>query len=211
MRRNVRGSLTVRLVPHVTDDKATQTLIELQQTHAEMDTFLRHAAALPESEGQNLLSLLLTPIQRVPRYRLLLADLRKATPTDHPDAASLDGAYATTDAVAGFINQALRYVTRSLLCRRSLQYSLLVCPESTGNRRTWSAWPSCSGRWRACGSRWCCPGGASWLRACCSSRAAEAGSRAPFSCSLTCSSMPRWTRHPPVRVLRCLAFAGAGS
>lgn len=72
-----------------------------------MDAFLRHAAALPESEGQNLLSLLLTPIQRVPRYRLLLADLRKATPADHPDAASLDSAYATTDAVAGFINKAL--------------------------------------------------------------------------------------------------------
>ena len=91
------------------DDKATQTLIEQQQTNPEFDSFLRQAAALPESEGQNLLALLLTPIQRVPRYRLLLADMLKSTPSDHPDYADLTEAYRTANQVATFINQSLKY------------------------------------------------------------------------------------------------------
>ena len=83
-------------------------LIELQQTNPEFEAFLREAAALPESEGQNLLALLLTPIQRIPRYRLLLGDLLKSTPADHPDHKDLEEAYRIAHDVANFINQSLK-------------------------------------------------------------------------------------------------------
>ena len=37
----------------------------------------------PRCRGQNLESFLIMPIQRVPRYLLLLTELRKRTPADH--------------------------------------------------------------------------------------------------------------------------------
>ena len=48
----------------------------------------------PRSKGLNLTSLLITPIQRTPRYKLLLADLIKHTPWEHPDRKNLERAMA---------------------------------------------------------------------------------------------------------------------
>ena len=92
------------------DDKASHLVTELLKTNDSFEAFAVEAAAKPESGGQNLLALLLTPIQRVPRYRLLLADLVKCTPSDHPDHDDVVQAYDTTTEVATFINQSLKCV-----------------------------------------------------------------------------------------------------
>ena len=42
--------------------------------------------------GQTMESYLILPVQRVPRYRMLLEDLRKHTPEGHPDIEPLEGA-----------------------------------------------------------------------------------------------------------------------
>lgn len=43
----------------------------------------------PKSNGLSLISLLITPIQRVPRYLLLLRELQQYTLEDHPDQAGI--------------------------------------------------------------------------------------------------------------------------
>jgi len=61
---------------------------------------------VPECKGLTLQSLLIMPVQRIPRHILLLTDLAKHTPTDHPDFAALSRAVERTRQVAAVINDA---------------------------------------------------------------------------------------------------------
>ncbi len=47
-------------------------------------------------------------MQRVPRYRLLLKELRKHTPDTHPDAPALDRALQHVETAATHINEGIR-------------------------------------------------------------------------------------------------------
>lgn len=52
---------------------------------------------LRDQRGNELLdveSCLITPIQRIPRYKLLIEQLLKETPAEHPDFANLQSALA---------------------------------------------------------------------------------------------------------------------
>jgi len=51
---------------------------------------------------------LILPIQRVPRYKLLLSELIKGTPKDHDSRPLLDEALELVSAAAVQINEALR-------------------------------------------------------------------------------------------------------
>ncbi|GMF11344.1 unnamed protein product [Phytophthora lilii] len=53
-------------------------------------------------------SLLIMPIQRIPRYKLLLERLSELTPPDHPDAAFLVEAVNRVRAAASLINETVR-------------------------------------------------------------------------------------------------------
>eukprot|EP00009_Paramoeba_aestuarina_P008007 CAMPEP_0201517218 /NCGR_PEP_ID=MMETSP0161_2-20130828/8378_1 /ASSEMBLY_ACC=CAM_ASM_000251 /TAXON_ID=180227 /ORGANISM="Neoparamoeba aestuarina, Strain SoJaBio B1-5/56/2" /LENGTH=703 /DNA_ID=CAMNT_0047914647 /DNA_START=122 /DNA_END=2230 /DNA_ORIENTATION=- len=55
-----------------------------------------------------LSSLLMTPIQRIPRYVMLLKDLLDKTPEDHPDHAPLQQAYTSVCEIATAINERKR-------------------------------------------------------------------------------------------------------
>lgn len=48
------------------------------------------------------------PVQRLPRIRLLLQDLLRHTPNDHPDHTSLQEALALISQIADFVNETLR-------------------------------------------------------------------------------------------------------
>lgn len=54
-------------------------------------------------------SLLITPIQRIPRYNLLLADLIKNTPEDHPDLPKLKEALKRMIEMAEQVNLAVKF------------------------------------------------------------------------------------------------------
>jgi FYVE/RhoGEF/PH domain-containing protein 3 len=54
--------------------------------------FVKERNKHPESHNLVLQAFLVTPVQRIPRYKLLLEDLYKHTPTDHPDYKSLNEA-----------------------------------------------------------------------------------------------------------------------
>ena len=58
--------------------------------------------------GQSLQSLLMMPIQRIPRYKLLLGELIKGTDASHPSMVVLKDALETVAAAAKDINEALR-------------------------------------------------------------------------------------------------------
>lgn len=59
---------------------------------------------------QTLDSLLLMPIQRIPRYNLLLQDLLKHTPETHPDYANLREATDGMRMVAEYLNENVRRI-----------------------------------------------------------------------------------------------------
>jgi hypothetical protein len=62
----------------------------------------------PRAKGQTLHALLITPVQRVPRYKLLLMELRKQTRVDHTDIPFIDEALDGVGAAATFINETIR-------------------------------------------------------------------------------------------------------
>ncbi len=58
---------------------------------------------------------LITPIQRIPRYILLLRDLLKYTPSTHADAPRLRDAVARMEALAGHINEMKKRSEKSVM------------------------------------------------------------------------------------------------
>ncbi len=61
-----------------------------------------------EALQPSLESLLILPVQRVPRYQLLLASLIEHTPPTHADRAPLEAALRRMKDTATFINDAVR-------------------------------------------------------------------------------------------------------
>jgi len=51
---------------------------------------------------------LIAPIQRIPRYNLLLKDLIKSTSDSHPDYQNLKAALALMQEVAGHVNNSMK-------------------------------------------------------------------------------------------------------
>ncbi|RKP10209.1 Dbl homology domain-containing protein [Thamnocephalis sphaerospora] len=70
--------------------------------------FLRETDKRQKNRGLTLQAYLLEPMQRIPRYRLLLASLMKKTAIGHPDHHQLQDALAEVEKVALFVNEALR-------------------------------------------------------------------------------------------------------
>ena len=69
-------------------------------------------------EGASIDSLLITPIQRMPRYRLLLKSLLKQTAADHVDHSALQQALHAVENTASRLNRAVNPIV-SLLHRRT--------------------------------------------------------------------------------------------
>eukprot|EP00966_Prymnesium_polylepis_P020165 465028-Prymnesium_polylepis.1 len=55
--------------------------------------------------GGGLINLLIQPVQRVPRYKLLLEQLLKLTPADHPDHAPTKDSLAAISRLAVGVNE----------------------------------------------------------------------------------------------------------
>ncbi|KAL0480372.1 Ras-specific guanine nucleotide-releasing factor [Acrasis kona] len=65
--------------------KSTDLLREIKNREPNFVLFLNEQKKRPESNYLGLESLLITPVQRLPRYSLLLRELIKVTPEDHVD------------------------------------------------------------------------------------------------------------------------------
>ena len=71
--------------------------------------FEAQAVLKEDCRGMGLASLLIMPVQRVPRYKLLLNELIKNTDNTHSDYAALENAFEGINMVARHINEALRH------------------------------------------------------------------------------------------------------
>lgn len=79
----------------------------------------------PILQGATLESLLILPVQRIPRYRLLMEQLIKYTPETHPDFSILQNALATISLTAQYNNEAIRARENK---EKILQIMLLIEP-----------------------------------------------------------------------------------
>ena len=70
--------------------------------------FLDQLRYSEECNGLDLTSYLIMPVQRIPRYVMLLADLLKNTPDSHVDYNDLKAAHEKTKEVADYVNEKKR-------------------------------------------------------------------------------------------------------
>lgn len=70
--------------------------------------FLAAASQDPECKGADLSHFLIMPIQRVPRYVLLMAELLKMTPEAHPERRSISQCLTALKAMTDYINERVR-------------------------------------------------------------------------------------------------------
>jgi len=70
--------------------------------------FLQIARYMPQLENKSLDDLLIMPVQRVPRYKLLLTELYEKTPKTHGDHKDLNQALNMTNKLALSINESTR-------------------------------------------------------------------------------------------------------
>eukprot|EP01051_Picozoa_sp_SAG22_P011905 SAG22_NODE_1186_length_5219_cov_345.307227_4_plen_103_part_00 len=73
-------------------NNALSTISKLRRKNADFRSYVEQAAADPEMGGGDLETLLIRPIQRIPRYEMLLSELLKNTPDGHSDKPSVAAA-----------------------------------------------------------------------------------------------------------------------
>ncbi|CAE1286925.1 unnamed protein product [Acanthosepion pharaonis] len=88
--------------------QALTTLQEWLQKSSEFADFIQKQESLSDVNGLKLNALLITPVQRVPRYKLLLDDLLSQTLTNHHDYYSLQDATKQVSHIACHINEHIR-------------------------------------------------------------------------------------------------------
>jgi ABC-type Na+ transport system ATPase subunit NatA len=84
--------------PFVSKYKRNDAMIrEMCNRHSFRSKWLQIEQKLPSGSGRDFLSFYVTPVQRYPRYPLLLRDLGKTTPLFHPDKLFLNAAIHAID------------------------------------------------------------------------------------------------------------------
>jgi len=93
---------------YVAGHSAALTLLgELTATEGGFADWLRRMEMSPEGGGQTLASFLIMPVQRVPRYALLLKELLGQTPESHCDHGPMQKALGVVESSASRINTAI--------------------------------------------------------------------------------------------------------
>ena len=98
--------------------ESQETLKKLREDRPALDVFLRHCELC---EGARVSDLMISPVQRVPRYALLLRAIEKVTPPDGGSLPGLRTALAGVEAVAQDINESFRRAeARARVCEIAL-------------------------------------------------------------------------------------------
>jgi len=85
-------------------DLAIQTLINCRKKNKRLDQWIEETENNPNLNGLKIGSLLILPIQRIPRYSLLLRDMLKHTWEDHIDYKNLEECTTQMESVATYLN-----------------------------------------------------------------------------------------------------------
>eukprot|EP00002_Diphylleia_rotans_P023236 TRINITY_DN4567_c0_g1_i7.p1 TRINITY_DN4567_c0_g1~~TRINITY_DN4567_c0_g1_i7.p1 ORF type:complete len:645 (-),score=139.09 TRINITY_DN4567_c0_g1_i7:560-2494(-) len=89
-------------------DDAVKKIAELEKQNSRFAQFLLDVKQHEAANGLDLRSFLIMPVQRIPRYTLLLGDFIKHTKDDHPDYQAICQALEQVKIVASRVNEAIR-------------------------------------------------------------------------------------------------------
>jgi hypothetical protein len=89
-------------------DVALARLVHLRNTNTFFASWLAAAHSHPETGSHDIMSFLIAPVQRIPRYVMLLGALLKLSGPEHPDYARLTEAHAAVCQIADRINESKR-------------------------------------------------------------------------------------------------------
>ncbi|CAL1543406.1 unnamed protein product [Lymnaea stagnalis] len=82
--------------------------LQVSAKSPDFTAFIARQEDRPEVMGLKLNALLITPVQRIPRYKMLLEELLKNTPNQHHDYISLSEAAEKIAEIASHINEHIR-------------------------------------------------------------------------------------------------------
>ncbi|ELR14853.1 RhoGEF domain containing protein [Acanthamoeba castellanii str. Neff] len=109
------GDIFLRLVDYlkvytayVQNFNTSMAVIERVQKKKEVAAYFQKCKEHPEGKSLDLASFLIMPVQRIPRYNLLLTDMMRHTWEDHPDYNNLKKATDKIQSIAAFINERKR-------------------------------------------------------------------------------------------------------
>ena len=110
-----RNARWIKLYKHYinTYENAAKLVKEWRETNKAFKKYLKEVEWTPALQCTNLESLLVTPIQRLPRYVLLLEEMAKATPESHPDHADLTEAIELVRSLTDYVNRSKRDSTQA--------------------------------------------------------------------------------------------------
>eukprot|EP00027_Filamoeba_sp_ATCC50430_P004689 CAMPEP_0168564432 /NCGR_PEP_ID=MMETSP0413-20121227/13246_1 /TAXON_ID=136452 /ORGANISM="Filamoeba nolandi, Strain NC-AS-23-1" /LENGTH=1024 /DNA_ID=CAMNT_0008596111 /DNA_START=188 /DNA_END=3258 /DNA_ORIENTATION=- len=97
---------------------AIETLKKELSENSQFHAFIKKAEQDPLCNMQDVEGFLIQPIQRIPRYRLLLEDLRKHTDPTHPDYEDLNKSVTKIKAITKYINEQKRAVENALIVEK---------------------------------------------------------------------------------------------
>eukprot|EP01105_Mastigella_eilhardi_P002495 TRINITY_DN1311_c0_g2_i2.p1 TRINITY_DN1311_c0_g2~~TRINITY_DN1311_c0_g2_i2.p1 ORF type:complete len:684 (+),score=248.12 TRINITY_DN1311_c0_g2_i2:79-2130(+) len=103
----LRNTKWIKLYKHYVNNYG-HAMLMLRACKDKCPQFQKFMASLdytPALKGLALESLLITPVQRIPRYVLLLTDMLRSTPICHPDHGLLTRALASFKELADYINE----------------------------------------------------------------------------------------------------------
>ncbi|XP_046861391.1 FYVE, RhoGEF and PH domain-containing protein 4-like [Xenia sp. Carnegie-2017] len=89
-------------------ENALNTIKEWERKSPKFASFKKQQENLDDAKGLKLNALLITPIQRIPRYKMLLENLLWKTPEDHDDFSKLKEAVDQISKMALDINENIR-------------------------------------------------------------------------------------------------------
>eukprot|EP00727_Mastigamoeba_balamuthi_P013935 m51a1_g9164 putative domain containing protein (940) ;mRNA; r:4943-8248 len=95
-------------------ENASEALRKCRQTGGEMKHHFETLDYSEVADGLSLESFLVVPVQRIPRYVLLLTEFSKATPEDHPDRPDLLSALEFIRELADYINDHKRKLDNTM-------------------------------------------------------------------------------------------------
>lgn len=93
---------------YVNNYNGTINMIHEISKHPKVADILKECRQNPLTSGLDIQSFLIMPIQRIPRYVLLISDLFKYTPKEHVDYENLFQALKKMEDVAQYVNQKKR-------------------------------------------------------------------------------------------------------
>jgi hypothetical protein len=89
-------------------DSASTLFASLIQDNRRFREYCEKQLKDPATKNLSLTSYLIMPIQRIPRYKMLVSQLKQELNSDHPDLANLENALELIGSVALHINESVR-------------------------------------------------------------------------------------------------------